>query len=117
MNETNIQKLLKQWTILINNGERISKTKAEKNTDGLMGRIKRTTGQPVVFDLETHNKQKEIQKSICQELPQWSDIILSEPEIMHGYSWTRYDFIELYFEHFRMVVEKLQRIINRRTIV
>lgn len=117
MNGTKIQKLLKQWSVLIDHGEYMSRIKAEKNTDGLMGRIKRTKGPPIVFDLETHEHQKEIQKSIRKELPQWSDIIFSEPEIMHGYSWTRNDFIELYFEHFRMVVEKLQRIIDKQTIV
>lgn len=112
MDKTKVQKLLKQWTALIENGECISKTKAEKNTDGLMGRIKRTTGQPIIFDLETHENQKEIQNSLCQELPQWSDLIRSQPEIMDGYSWTRSDFIELYFGHFKLVVEKLKRIID-----
>jgi len=91
-------------------GEHQSKEKANKNHGGLMGRIKRATGQPVVFDSDSYQNQKEIQKSLCNELPELSDIIRSVPEIMDGYHWTRNDFIELYFEHFRIVVEKIQRI-------
>lgn len=117
MNEIKVHKLLKQWTILINTGEQASKTKAKKSANGLMGRIKRTTGQPVIFDFKTFDDQKEIQNSLCRELPQWGDIIRSKPEIMDGHPWNRNDFIELYFEHFRLVVEKLTRIINQSTVV
>lgn len=117
VNETNVRSLLRKWEILIEIGEQASKTKAAKNDYGLMTRIKRTTGQPVVFDFDTYEDQKEIQKSLCQELPQWSDVILSKPEIMDGYAWTRGDFIDLYYEHFRLVVDKLKRIIDQETVV
>ncbi len=117
MNEIKVRELLKQWTTLINMGEQASKTKAEKSPDGLLGRIKRTTGQPVIFDFETYDDQRIIQNSLCMELPQWSNVIRSKPEVMDGYQWTRSDFIELYFGHFRLVVEKLRRIIDQSTIV
>jgi len=114
VNETKIRQLLKQWGIMLDMGEHKSKEKASKNKDGLEGRIKRSTGQPVVFDFDTYDSQKEIQTTLCQELPGWADIIRSTPEIMDGYHWTRNDFIELYFGHFRLVIEKLERIVDKQ---
>jgi hypothetical protein len=108
-----VKELLKRWDISIEVAECASKRKAEENTSGLMGRIKRTKGKPVIFDLESHENQNEIKNSLCEELPQWSDLIRSEPEIMDGYNWTRKDFIDLYFEHFRMVIQKLEKIISQ----
>jgi hypothetical protein len=110
MNTTEIQSLLAQWDELIHTGESISKEKADKNNGGLQGRIRRTIGKPVIFDFETYEDQQRIQNLLCQKLPQWSDLIRSQPAIMNGYPWTRDDFIYLYFRHFRLVVEKLQRI-------
>lgn len=117
MNEIKVRELLKRWSVILEKGEYKSKEKANNNKDGLMGRIKRSNGKPVVFDFKTYGSQKEIQNILCQELPQWADIIRSIPEIMDGYHWTRKDFIELYFEHFRLVVEKLERIIDRPNVV
>lgn len=116
MNKTRIYELLGDWKLLIRTGENISKAKAEKIDGGLTGRIRRTTGGPVVFDLETYENQKRIQDALCQELAQWSDVIRSQPMIMDGYPWTRNDFIELYFNHFRLVIEKLNRIIGPLSI-
>ncbi len=114
MNKNKVSKLLYRWHTVIDAGEKISKKKAERIIDGgLTGRIKRTTGQPVVFDIETYEYQKSIQNDLCKELPQWSDLIHSKPEIMNGYPWIRRDFIELYFGHFRLVVEKLKRIVDQ----
>lgn len=113
MNTTAIRTLLEQWTTSIDVGEKTSKNNAEKLPDGLLGKIKRATGQPVIFDLETYERQKKLQKAIRQECPQFADLVLSQPEIMDGFHWTRRDFIELYFSHYRLVVEKLHRIIDR----
>jgi hypothetical protein len=110
MNRDNVTLLLREWVCLITRGETISKEKADKSLGGLLGRIKRTKGQPVVFDFETHNEQLKIQDELCSELPAWADVIRSQPEIMDGHPWTRGDFIELYYSHFRLVVEKLQKI-------
>jgi hypothetical protein len=108
MNKVKIQELLEQWTELNNTGERIAKEKIGKNSPGQ--RIKRTTGAPVVFDFKTHKTQQTIQNLLCQELPQFADLIRSTPEIMDGYPWIRSDFVELYFSHYRVVVEKLKRL-------
>lgn len=115
MNVIKIRGLLEQWAQLLYIGEKLARRKAETYHGGLHGRIKRTTGQPVIFDLETHENQKTIQKSLCQELPQWADLIRSQPEIMNGYPWIRSDFIDLYYEHFRLVINKLQQILDNNT--
>lgn len=117
MDKIKVRTLLERWAILLNTGEKTSREKASKNGDGLSGRIRRTVGKPVIFDFETHKDQQEIQNLLCQELPRWADVIRSQPEIMDGYPWTRSDFIDLYFGHFRLVVEKLQRIIDQSTTV
>lgn len=117
MNKPMVQELLTQWTELIVVGEQASIKKAKRNSEGLNGRIRRITGKPVIFDFESYDKQIKIQNLLCKELPKWAGVILSQPEIMHGYSWTRKDFIELYFRHFRLVVEKLKKTIDRTLIV
>lgn len=117
MNKKATQKLLRQWTELLASGEQTSIAKAKVNHDGLHGRIRRTTGQPVIFDSQSHKNQCILQNALCKELPQWANIIRSKPEIMDGYNWTRKDFIELYFGHFRLVVEKLEKIVDRTSVV
>ncbi len=117
MDKDNVVKLLDLWTNALNKGESISKKKASRNAGGLEGRIKRTTGGPVIFDSETIAEQSVIQNSLCKELPQWADIIRSQPEIMDGYAWIRKDFIELYFRHFHIVVEKLHKIARQSVSV
>lgn len=114
MNKLQIQILLYQWMGVTSKGKIASQKKAEKSIGGLCGRIKRTVGQPVIFDIETYDRQKSIQDMLCKELPQWADLIRSQPAIMDGYSWTRNDFIDLYFEHFDLIIEKLQRIIEKK---
>jgi hypothetical protein len=113
MDESAVYSLLRQWSTNIGIGECASKEKARKSKDGLEGRIKRCVGNPVVFDLDSHCDQKAIQKKLCEELPELADVILSTPEIMDGYSWTRSDFIDLYFEHYRLVVEKIGQILAK----
>lgn len=117
MNKTKVDQLLDTWITTIKIGELSSTIKAKKGPGGINGRIKRTKGNPVIFDATYHSDQKIIQDNLCKELPKLSDIIRSEPEIMDGYAWTRKDFIFLYFSHFKMVVEKLKKIINQSIIV
>ena len=117
MNKTKVQKLLKRWSGLIDANEEVSIEKANQNEGGLKGRIKRTTGTPIVFNFKTHKDQQDIQNALCKELPQWTDLIRSQPEIMDGHAWFRRDFIELYAEHFRIIVERLKRITSKETKV
>ncbi len=114
MNKINILDLLREWTTCLENGKKASIAKAEKQKpDGLNGRIRRTVGKSVIFDFESYSCQQKIQSSLCKELPEFSDLIRSEPEIMDGYSWTRKDFIDLYFEHFGIIIEKIRYIVDR----
>jgi len=117
MNKIKVQTLLQQWIGLIDVSEHKSKMKARQSVTGLDGRIRRTIGKPVIFDFDTYQDQQKIQNSLCQELPHLANIVRSQPEIMDGYQWTRRDFIELYAEHFRLVVGKLQKIIDQATDV
>jgi hypothetical protein len=111
MNKTVVQDLLTKWITCVRQGKMRSKQKAhQQKPDGLSGRIKRTTGKPVIFDFKSLSDQNIIQGLLCKELPELSSLILSEPEIMDGYSWTRKDFIDLYFRHFEIVIEKIRRI-------
>ena len=117
MNQTKVQKLLNKWITIIEVGELASTMNAAKMRGGLDGRLKRTTGSPVVFDEISYVEQRTVQNQLCKELPQWSNVIRSNPEIMDGYSWTRNDFISLYYNHFRLVVEKIRQIVSRPTTV
>lgn len=117
MNTVVIKELLLEWAELIVDSKKACRRKAKQTAGGLHRRIKRTFGKHVVFDFKTYEEQQKIQKALCVELPEWSDLICSEPEIMNGYSWTSKDFIDLYHSHFNVVVEKLGRILLREDTV
>lgn len=112
--KTKILELLCEWHKLMQRGEAKSISNAKEMKNGLRGRIRRTTGTPVVFDFETYQQQQKIQNTLCQQLPDLADLIRSTPEIMDGHAWTRKDFIELYFSHYRLVMQKIRRIISSR---
>lgn len=117
MNTVVVKELLVEWAELIVDSKKACLKKANRTAGGLYRRIKRTSGKPVVFDFKTYEEQQKIQKALCVELPEWSDLIRSEPEIMDGYSWTIRDFIDLYHSHFTVVVEKLDRILLQKDTV
>lgn len=110
MNKQKIHQLLNEWSILIELGIKVSEQKAHQQPGGLSGRINRTIGTPVIFDSNTHQQQLSIQKKLCTELPQWADLIQSQPAIMDGHKWNRKDFIELYYFHYILVIEKIKKI-------
>lgn len=110
MNTLDVQQLLDQWEVLLDVGKKIAIEKANINKDGLQGRITRTTGVPVVFDFGTYQVQNRLQICLCRKTPQFTNLICSQPELMTGYAWIREDFIDLYFEHYCIVVEKLRRL-------
>jgi hypothetical protein len=117
MNIIKVKELLNMWDELLITGESASRKKALGGNGGIEGRIRRTVGEPIIFDFESYKNQITIQDELCKELPKWADVIRSKPEIMDGFSWTRKDFIELYFEHFRLVIEKIRRITDRTSTV
>lgn len=115
MDKQKVYRLLSEWRMLIEVGTEFSIQKADRQPGGLSGRINRTTGHPVVFDSGTYQQQITIQKQLCIELPRWSDLIQSQPAIMDGHRWNRKDFIELYYSHYHLVVDKLKQIMNHIT--
>lgn len=114
LNINRINHLLDIWSKLLIVGEELAQDKVTKSNGSLDGRIKRTTGQPVIFDFETYKKQTRIQAELSTELPLLTDLINSQPAIMDGFSWTKRDFIELYFYHYNMVVQKLKDKVERK---
>jgi hypothetical protein len=112
MNHRKVSQLLDQWDELIDTSKKISLKKANSSMD-IEGRIKRTTGKPVVFDSDMHDNQKNLQRLLCEEWPKMSRIINSQPMIMDGYAWIRKDYIDLYFEHYSLVIFKLRQSINK----
>ena len=113
INRDKIIQLLNQWETTLYHGELASLENASKIKDGLKGRIKKTTGPPVIFDFDSYDRQGIIQRELCREWPGLTEVILSVPDIMNGYAWTRSDFIELYFSYYRLVIQKLRRIIEK----
>ena len=115
MDKQRVRRVLSEWSILLEFGAEVSIQKADQQPGGLSGKIKRTTGNPVVFDSDTYQRQLAIQKQLCAELPRWADLIQSEPAIMDGHQWNRKDFIELYYSHYHLVVDKLRQVVNKTT--
>lgn len=112
MDKQKVHQLLIEWSMLIETGSKTSIQKASEHPGGLSGRINRTTGNPVIFDSDIYKQQLIIQKQLCIELPRWADLICSQPAIMNGHKWNRKDFIELYYSHYLLVVEKIEHIVN-----
>ena len=113
MDKQSVYDLMTKWSMILEIGSELSTQKATGQPGGLSGRISRTTGYPVIFDSKTHKQQLEIQKRLCAELPRWADLIQSQPAIMDGHQWNRKDFIELYYAHYRLVLDKLRQVMNR----
>ncbi len=115
MDKQKVYRLMSEWSMILEVGAEASIQKADKQPGGLSGRINRTTGHPVVFDSGTYQQQLAIQKQLCAELPRWADLIQSQPAIMDGHQWNRKDFIELYYSHYRLVIDKLREVMGRIT--
>lgn len=117
MNETKIMELLNEWEELLVYNKDIWIDKVSAMADGLDGRLKRTNGHPVVFDADNCERQQRFQGLLSQELPELMVIIHSVPDLMDGFAWTRGDYIDLYFEYYQMVIEKLRRHVQKNQSV
>lgn len=109
MSEAGILELLNEWGELIDESEAVSLYNIGKMPGSFGERIRRVDGQHVIFDGDGHSLQKRLQTKLCLMLPGLKNVICSTPELMDGYQWTRKDFAGLYYEHFRIVIEKLRR--------
>jgi len=114
-NRNKILGLLEKWERVLKEGEVISLEKAAKLSGGIHGRIKRKNGSPVIFDFCSHQQQQKIieeLKTLMQESSNAMILLNSEPAIMDEYDWKRLDFIDLYYSHFALVIEKLRKEMN-----
>lgn len=104
--------LLDKWEMLLETTQRTAIQKIKKMPGGMEGRIKRTEGSPVVFDSDGYNAQQIIQQELIKELPEYASHIASDPPLMDGHPWLRRDFVQLYFEHYKILIQNLRSEIN-----
>jgi hypothetical protein len=112
VNKTRVDGLLSEWGFVVEDIAKQSLKKAMSFENGPNTRIHRTKGPPVVFDMVSTNKQKEIQKSLSKELPDLIDLINSEPALQ-GHAWTVSDYVELCVEHYSLVIQKIREAMQR----
>jgi len=108
MNTTTFEMGLKTWELILETGKEMS---LEKTSEILLknpnARINRIDNPPIIFDRKFYIAQKRIQDTLTQQHPEYSDLINSVPPIT-GYAWKIVDYIDLYFSHFNLVVQKLK---------
>jgi len=101
-----VGKLIAEWLEVIISGAHQSRENAKKMSYGLQTRIRPKQNKPRILDHKTHIRQKQIQAALVKELPHLKNLIYSEPAIT-DHDWKASDYIELYYEHFTIVVQKL----------
>jgi len=101
-----VGKLIAEWLEVIIEGAQQSHQNAKKMRNGLQTRIKSKQNKPKILDHKTHIRQRKIQAALAKELPHLKELIYSEPAIT-DHEWKIEDYIELYYDHFTIVVQKL----------
>jgi hypothetical protein len=106
-----VQLLIDSWIEIIKTCARDSIKNASKMKNGLDSRIFSNDGKKIIFDYVSEKRQKEIQNKLYYLRPDLTELISSEPPILDE-EWNVKDYIELYHNHYMLVVEKLRKIIN-----
>lgn len=105
--KTTVGLLIAQWLEVIMLGTHQARKNAKRMSEGLQTRIKpKSNKQPRVLDHKTHIRQKAIQAKLVKILPNLKPIICSEP-VMTDYAWKVSDYIDLYYDHYIIVIQKL----------
>jgi len=107
-----IEKLLEQWQKLLKLNARASLEKASLLKGGLKKRVK-LEGKAITFDYNTTKIQTQIQKQLIELLPEHEILILSEPTEILDFDWKVEDYLELYANHYNLVVVKLLETVER----
>jgi len=107
-----IEKLLEQWQKLLKINARSSLEKASLLKGGLKKRVK-LEGKTIIFDYPTTKIQTQIQKQLIELLPEHEILILSEPTEILDFDWKVEDYLELYANHYNLVVVKLLETVER----
>jgi len=105
------EKLLEQWKKLLKINAQNSLEKASQLKGGLKKRIK-IEGKIVIFDYPTTKIQTQIQKQLIKLLPEHEKLIMSEPAIF-DFDWRVEDYLELYSNHYCLVVNKLMEVVGK----
>jgi hypothetical protein len=100
-----IMKLLEDWESVLKQGRLNAVKKAEKRRV-LQKRIHRTSGPPIVYDRLSFQQQIKIQKTLSTLMPSYKKLINSTLSI-DNYKWKISDYIDLYFQHYKIVTIKL----------
>ncbi len=109
-----IQLLLDSWIEVNKTCAKDSRKNALRMKDGLEGRIIIKDKRRVIFDYPSDKRQLDIQQKLCHFRPDLTTLIISEPEIFEE-EWNIEDYLELCYNHYLIVIEKLRRIINAET--
>lgn len=103
-----VQLLLDAWVEVVKTCAKDSVKNASRMKGGLDNRVS-PTGKREVFDYISEKRQKEIQNKLYYLMPEFSFLISSEPQILDQ-EWKVEDYIELCYNHYMIVIEKLRRL-------
>lgn len=104
--------LLNRWEKVNKENAKNSREKAISLKGGLDGRVKIKNGEITIYDYKTTKQQEHIQKELISILPEkYKAVIISEPAIT-DFNWTVKDYLELYFGHYKTVIDKLRGIVE-----
>lgn len=104
--KSTVGELIAEWLQVIMLCAHQSRENAKRMSNGLQTRIRPKQNKPKILDHKTHIRQKEIQAALVKKLPHLKELICSEPAIA-DHDWPASDYIELYAEHFTIVIQKL----------
>lgn len=114
-NFEDIQLLLDSWLEIIKTNAKDSRKNASKMKQGLEGRIIIKDNERIIFDYPSDKRQMETQEQLCYFRPDLTALITSDPQIEDG-EWKVEDYLELCYNHYLIVIEKLRRIINAEEV-
>ena len=106
-----IQLLLDSWIEVVKTCAKESRKNASRMKDGLNGRVIIKDGKRIIFDYPSDKRQMEIQEQLRYFRPDLTNLIMSEPSIFDE-EWKVEDYLELCYNHYILVIEKIRKIIN-----
>lgn len=108
--KSHIEALLSCWEHLIEEDINIIHDKISNLPGGLNGRLKKKVGSVAVFNAEGRKRLQDIRQIIATAFPEMKDLIMSDPDfLLNGHHWKRGDYVELYFEHYKILIDKIRQ--------
>lgn len=110
IDKANIEALLSCWEHIMEEDAHIVRDKIAQLPGGINGRLKRMTGSVIVFNAEGRKQLQNIRLAITKMVPELKNLIMSDPDfLLEGHPWKRGDYVELYFEHYKILVDKIRQ--------